>query len=198
MGVSLSFLAVKGAAPADIHRALGVTDTGVASPEFAYPCPPVRGAALPNGWYLVLLDHVVHRLIKSRAIITRLSRGCEVIACQVEEHDMYSGCFGLRDGTLVWSVVHNPQKADDHLGVWGELPAALDEIGARILKKQEEERQLQSPVEVDHIFEIPIELAASFCGYRHDTRAEWGEPAFTVLAEKKAPRRRDAGRQASP
>jgi hypothetical protein len=107
MGVSQSFLAIKGAARADIHRALGVTDTGVASPEDEYPIPSVRGAALPEGWYLVLLDDVVHRLIKSRAIIKRLSRGCEVIACQVEEHDMYSGCFGLRDGELVWSVVHN-------------------------------------------------------------------------------------------
>src|SRR5438552_8152505 len=58
MGVSLSFLAIKGAAPADIHRALGVTDTGVVSPEFEYPRPPVRGAMLPDGWYLVLLKEV--------------------------------------------------------------------------------------------------------------------------------------------
>jgi hypothetical protein len=187
MGVSLSFLAIKGAARGDIQRARGVSDTGVASPEDEYPIPPVRGAALPNGWYLVLLDHVVHRLIKSRATITRLSRGCEVIACQVEEHDMYSGCFGLRDGELVWSVVHNPQKAHDHLGVWGELPAALDEIEARMLKEQDEAQQRSDGIEVDYIFEIPVELAASFCGYRHDTRADWGAPAFTILAEGKRP-----------
>jgi predicted Fe-S protein YdhL (DUF1289 family) len=198
MGVSLSFLAIKGAAPADVHRALGVSDTGVASSEDDYPIPPVRGAELSPSWYLVLLDHVVHRLIKSRAIITRLSRGCEVIACQIEEHDMYSGCFGLRDGEFVWSVVHDSRKSHDHLGVWGELPAALDEIEARILKTQEEERRVQSSVEVDHIMDIPLELAASFCGYRHSARADWGEPAFTVLAESKAPRRRDAERQASP
>jgi len=49
MGVSLSFLAIKGAAPAGIHSALGVTDTGIASSEDDYPIPPVRGAALPNG-----------------------------------------------------------------------------------------------------------------------------------------------------
>ncbi len=196
MGVSLSFLAIKGAAPADIHGALGVTDTGVASPEDEYPIPSVRGATLPEGWYLVLLNDVVHRLIKSRKIIKRLSRGCEVIACQVEEHDMYSGCFGLRDGKLVWSVVHNPQKADDHLGVWGELPAALDEIEARMLKEQDEAQARPGAVEVDYIFDIPLELAASFCGYRHDTRADWGESAFTVLAESKAKRRRTAGRQA--
>jgi hypothetical protein len=193
MGVSLSFLAIRGAAPAEIHRALGVSDTGVASSEDDYPIPSVRGAALPTGWYLVLLNHVVHRLMKSRAILTGLSRGCEVIACQIEEHDMYSGCFGLRDGAFVWSVVHNPQKEHDHLGVWGELPAALDEIEARLMKQQEEERQVPSSAGVDHVIDIPLELAASFCGYRHDTRAEWGEPAFTVLAENKAKRRADPG-----
>jgi hypothetical protein len=196
MGVSLSFLAIKGAAPADIHRALGVTDTGVASSEDDYPIPPVRGAALPNGWYLVVLNHVVHRLIKSRAIITGLSRGCEVIACQIEEHDMYSGCFGLRDGEFVWSVVHDSRKSGDHLGLWGELPAALNEIKARLLKQQEEEQPVPSSVGVDYIIDIPLELAASFCGYRHDTRAEWGEPAFTILAENKAKRRRGPGQDA--
>jgi hypothetical protein len=181
MGVSLSFLAIKGAAPADIHRALGVTDTGVASPEDEDPIPSVRGAALPTGWYLVLLDHVVHRLIKSRAILTGLSRGCEVIACQIEEHDMYSGCFGLHDGELVWSVVHNSNEGRDHLKVRGEPPAALAEITARL--RREEAQHQPGPVGVDYIIDIPLELAASFCGYRHDMPAEWGEPAFTILAE---------------
>jgi len=195
MGYSLSWLAVRGKVKADVDRALGMTDTGIASTEDDYPPPTVRGAALPNGWYLVLLDDVVHRLIKSRAVTDRLSRGCEVVGCQVEEHAMYSACFGWRDGKLIWSVVHDARKAGDHLGGWGELPAALDEIEARTLKRQEEERQHQRSVEVDYVFDIPIELAASFCGYRHDTRADWGEPAFTVLAENKAERRGEMGRE---
>jgi len=181
MGVSLSFLAIKGAAPADIHRALGVTDTGVASPADAYPIPSVRGAALPDGWYVVLLDDVLHPLIKSRAILKRLSRGCEVIACQIEEHDMYSGCFGLRDGELAWSVVHNSNEDRDHLNVTGEPPAALAEIEMRLRKEQA--RHQPGAAGVDYIFEIPLELAAACCGYRHDVSTPEGEPAFTILAE---------------
>src|SRR4030088_2323197 len=107
MGISLSFLAIKGAAPADIHRALGVTDTGVASPEFEYPRPPVRAAVLPDGWYLVLLRDLVHRFIISDEILGRLSQGCEVIGCQVDEHEMYSTCFCFRDGAMRWEVEHD-------------------------------------------------------------------------------------------
>ena len=185
MGVSLSFLAIKGAAPADIHGALGVTDTGVASPEDEYPIPSVRGATLPEGWYLVLLNDVVHRLIKSRKIIKRLSRGCEVIACQVEEHDMYSGCFGLRDGELVWSVVHNSNEGKEHLKVAGEPPAAFAEIAARLRRQQAQHPS--GGAGVDYIFDIPLELAAACCGYRHDVSAAGGEPAFTILAESESP-----------
>jgi hypothetical protein len=48
----------------------------------------------------------------------------------------------------------------------------LDEIEARMLKEQDEAQQRSDGIEVDYIFEIPVELAASFCGYRHDTRAD--------------------------
>jgi hypothetical protein len=183
MGFSLSFLAVKGAMPAEIHRALEVTDTGVASTDDDYPAPSVRGAALPDGWYLVLLNDVAHRLISSEEIAERLSQGCEAITCQVEEHDMYSACFGLRDGTHVWSVVHDSRKARDDLEVRGEPPAVFGEISARMRAKQAEEDRRTRKVSVDLLFDIPVELAHALCGYRHDMIAGWGEPAFTVLAE---------------
>ena len=183
MGFSLSFPAAKGTMPADIHRALEVTDTGVASTDDDYPAPPVRGAALPDGWYLVLLNDVAHRFIASEEIAERLSRGCEVVACQVEEHDMVSGCFGFRNGTHVWSVMHDSRKAPDDLDVSGEPPAAFGEIAARMRAKQADEDRRTGKISVDFLFDVPVELAHALCGYRHDMIADWGEPAFTVLAE---------------
>ncbi len=82
MGVSLSFLAVKGLTSTEVHRALGITDTGVAAGEFDYPRPAMHGAALPDGWYLVLLNSVDHRFVTSEEIPARLppsansQRGC--------------------------------------------------------------------------------------------------------------------------
>src|SRR6266851_4192755 len=79
MGVSLSFLAVKGLTSTEVHRALGITDTGVAAGEFDYPRPAMHGAALPDGWYLVLLNSVDHRFVTleegSRAPVARLRGG---------------------------------------------------------------------------------------------------------------------------
>jgi hypothetical protein len=195
MGVSLSFLAVKGQAPEEIHRTLGLSDTGVASGIDDDPRPMVRGTALPNGWYLILLDDITHPLIVSRPLTRALSKGCEVVGCQVEEHDMYSACFGWRDGASVWSVVHDARKAPDHLAVWGDPPLRLDDIEA-----QAEARAARPDAsDVDHFFEIPVALAYSCCGWRYDRSAfDWGIPAFTALAEGKPPRPRRAKAQPSP
>jgi hypothetical protein len=195
MGMSLSFLAVKGRTPEEIHRTLGLSDTGIASGIDDDPRPMVRGAALPDGWYLILFDDILHPLIVSRPLTNSLSKGCEVVGCQFEEHDMFSACLCWRDGAIVWSVVHDARKTRDHLGVWGELPARLDEFEA-----QAEAQAAQPDVsDVDYFFEIPVELAYSFCGWRYDQSAfDWGIPAFTVLAEGKPPRRRRAQAQPSP
>jgi hypothetical protein len=196
MGMSLSFLAVKGQTPEDIHRRLGLSDTGVPSSIDDDPRPAVRGAPLPNGWYLILFDDITHPLIVSRPLAGSLSRGCEVSCCQVEEHDMYSACFGWRDGAIVWSVVHDARKARDHLYVWGAPPARLDEIEAQV---EAQAAQQPGSSDVDLIFEIPVELAYSCCGWRYDQSAfDWGIPAFTVLAEGKLPRRRRGKGQPSP
>jgi hypothetical protein len=195
MGFSLSFLAVKGQIPDEIHRRLGLSDTGIASSIDDDPRPAVRGAALPDGWYLILLDDISHPLIVSRPLTHSLSQGCEVIGCQVEEHDMFSACLCWRDGAIVWTVVHDARKAPDHLGVWGDPPVRLDDIEA-----QAEARAAQPDAsDVDHIFEIPVALAYSCCGYRYDQSAfDWGIPVFNVLAEGKKPRRRRTKGQPSP
>jgi hypothetical protein len=185
MGVSLSFLAVKGLAPAEVHRALGVADSGVAAGEFDYPRPAMRGAALPDGWYLVLLNSVDHRFVTSEEIPAQLSRGCEVVACRVEEHCMFSACLGWRDGAMLWQVAHDPDEDPNHLEVEGTPPAVFGELAARMRAKQVEEDRRAGEMSVDFIWEIPVELANSLCRYRHDEYADWGKPAFTVLAEAK-------------
>ncbi len=185
MGLSLSFLAVKGLSPQEIHRALGVTDSGVAAGEFDYPRPTMRGAALPDGWYLVLLNSVDHRFVTSEEVPARLSRGCEVVACRVEEHVMFSACLGWKDGAMLWQVAHDPEEDPHHLDVEGTPPAAFGALAARMRAKQEEEDRQTGQMPVDFIWEIPVELANSLCRYRHDEYADWGKPEFAVLAEAK-------------
>jgi len=184
MGIGQSFLAVKGKAPDEIHRTLGLADSGVVAGEWDYPRPAVRGAALPDGWYLVLLKDVDHRFVNSDDILERLSQGCEILGRQVEEHCMVSTAFAFNDGTFRWKVVHDPDEGEHHLDVEGTPPAAFDEIAARMRAKQAEEDKKEEPM-VDFIWEIPIELANSLCRYRHDEYADWGKPEFRILEEGK-------------
>src|SRR5258708_19122946 len=106
MGISLSFLVIKGRTPEAIHRALGVSDTGVVAGEWDYPRPAIRGAELPDGWYLVLLKDADHRFVTMEAIPAQLSQGCEVVACQLSESIMASACLGWKDGAKLWEVAH--------------------------------------------------------------------------------------------
>jgi hypothetical protein len=186
MGFSLSFLAVKGQSPEEVRRRLGLSDTGTVAGEWDYPCPKVRGASLPDDWYLVLLDDADHRFVMEDEILARLSQGCEVVACRLSEGIMASGCLGWQDGAKLWEIEHEPDEDDaNRLVVKGTPPAAFEAIAARLRAKQEEEDREDSEMPVDYIWEIPIELANSLCRYRHDQYADWGKPEFTILAEGK-------------
>jgi hypothetical protein len=186
MGIALSFLAVKGLAPEAIHRALGLTDTGVVAGEWDYPTPDIRGATLPDGWYLVLLKDADHRFVMEDEIPARLSRGGEVVACRLSEGIMASACLGWKDSAKLWEIEHGDEEDPNHLAVEGTPPAAFEAIAARLRAKQEAADSGDPERAVDYIWEIPIELANSLCRYRHDAYADWGKPEFTVLAEGKA------------
>jgi len=187
MGVSLSFLAVKGRTPEAIHRALDLTDTGTVAGEWDYPRPAVRGATLPDGWYLVLLKDADHRFVMEDEIPARLSQGFEVVACRLSEGVMASDCLAWQDGTKLWEVEHVPDEDDvNHLVVEGTPPPAFEAIAARFRDQQAEEDRENSEMPVDYIWEIPIELANALCRYRHDEYADWGKPEFRILAEGKA------------
>jgi hypothetical protein len=117
---------------------------------------PFCGGALPSGWFLVI--HGGHEFTNDEA--RRLSRGCEVVACFVEEHVMVSRAAAWRDGTQQWSVTHEAQEGQDHLDVEGELPAGFPMIQDRLTKQQEDG--------VDFIFNIPVDLAKEITGYSHE------------------------------
>ena len=169
MGMSLSFLAVKGPSPDEVQRRLGLSDTGTIAGEWDYPRPKIRGASLPDGWYLVLLDDADDRFVMEDEILARLSRGCEVVACRLSESVMASGCLGWQDGAKLWEVTHEDDEEDpNHLAVEGTPPAAFEAIAARMRAKQEEADGGDPEMAVDYIWEIPIELAHALCRYRHD------------------------------
>jgi hypothetical protein len=162
MGFSMSWAAVRGATPQAVHDALALR--GTATRE-EIPESDITGAELPGGWYMVASNRDRLRLTEDAAL-GRLSRVGEVVMCFVEEHVMCSCAACWRDGQCVWSVYHDAQSGMESLDVQGEPPASFAPIRDRLRAQQAAADGKKACV--DHIFDIPVELAHSLTGYRHD------------------------------
>lgn len=151
-----------------------------------HPKGQISGAPLPNGYYVLFLENCFHPFVTPE-VLSRVSRGCEIVGCQVEEGIMASASFCWRDGTRVWNVVHEADKGVRDLQIEGTPPAALANLKAEATKLQDKERKipfLPLPWEIDHFFRVPIDLSASVVGYEHDrSKYAWGRPMYEPLAE---------------
>ena len=189
MGYSQSWLAVKGKPPTAVLETLGLRGTGTRE-EIAES--PIVGAELPNGWYLVVAGRSGHRLMRDQTL-QRLSAGCDVVTGDVEEHVMVSVATGWKDGQRVWSVTHDAQRDMEHLQTEGELPAVFTSIRDRL--RSEQQKAGGRKADVDYIFDVPVELAQTLTGYRHDADIPGaGTDPFEVLAETSSSASASTGR----
>src|SRR5437016_4796141 len=133
MGFSQSSLGVTGKSSDAVLAALSLRPTGE---HEDFPESPFVATTLPSGWFLVVADRAEHEII-SDDVLQRLSAGCEVVTCFVEEHVMVSGASGWRDGIRIWRVTHDAQIAFDHLATDAELPTAYPAIRDRLLAEQQ-------------------------------------------------------------
>jgi len=159
MGYSLSWAALKGGNLQKACAALGLRATGERE-EIAES--KIDGAALPTGWYVVQLN----RTEMGDRELVRLSRSGEVVCCFVEDHVMVSWASGWSEGKKVWSVVHDCEKGRFHLDIKGLAPAELKGIAERLTAEQLAAGGEKA--DVDHVYDVPAELAKELTGYRHD------------------------------
>ena len=93
---------------------------------------------------------------------------------------MVSAAYGYDRGNAQWSVIHDAQQGISDLSLSGSPPVELNYIRERLSGEQQDAGG--EGADVDYIFDIPVELAATVCGYRHDRwKFDWGEPRFYVL-----------------
>jgi hypothetical protein len=161
MSYSLSWLAVKGKLPQAVRDELCLCTTGKRE---EIPESDLSAAELQNDWYLIVSNY--SEQVVPDNILQRLSCGCEVVTCFVEEHVMLSSSSDWKDGHRCWSVIHNAQKRRDHLETQGQLPIAFSSILKQLQSKQKDADM--NGKRVDFIFDIPVELAYTLAGYRHD------------------------------
>jgi hypothetical protein len=163
MGVSLSWIGVYAMAASELYTKLGLAETGQNGDYYDFP---IAGVMLSTNWFLLTAKGCDHSIV-SRRVLSAVSAGSSAIGCSIEEHVMYQSATMWRDGQEVWRVQH---RGGDYgimdLVVSGSLPESFQDLRASFYAAQAAAGGAHASV--DHIACIPLELARSIVGFKHD------------------------------
>jgi hypothetical protein len=177
MGFSVSWMAVQGCDSAQAAEALGweLPD----GDRRDYPEGDCIGD-LPGGWVLVWKEDFD---AMREDLFAPLLKFGPAVACAVEEHVMVQEARGYRDSVEIWRVTHDPNAGESlyHLDVAGDPPPNLEAIHSAAVKAQEAEGG--EDADVDLICDVPLDLAKSICGFKHDEDPPTGA---TFVGSRKA------------
>jgi len=138
----------------------------------------LEGATSDAGWYLIVAAGWDHRLIQER-VLTRLSAGCEVLTCTVEERNLSSAASGWRDGGRQWSVSYEGEERPGDVVTEGDLPFTFATLRQEFVAKSKAEDA--GDLLLDPLFEIPIEIVQRTVGYRPDAPSRAFDGRFFLL-----------------
>jgi hypothetical protein len=159
MGFALHWAALKGDSLESIYSVFKLRSTGHRE---ELPESDIDGVELPTGWSLVLFNR---KTIKDELLQEFTSSG-EVVSCFVEDHVMFSTASGWRNQGPIWSVTHDCEKGRFHLEILGVVPSSLEGMQRSMVAQQKAAGGEKA--DVDHIYDIPAELAKELTGFRHD------------------------------
>ncbi|MDF0541133.1 hypothetical protein PX699_02160 [Sphingobium sp. H39-3-25] len=178
MSFKISWLAVRDMRKVQLLDALGFIDTGRVDEANE---ARFSSADLSTGWSIIWSNDF--GWVESEALHTRPPLG-RSIACQVHEGVMYSAAYAAQDGVELWRVVHDSDRGHDDLQIHGTVPVELAEIRRALAAEQQADGSCQN---VDYMFDVPVEMALKFTGFRYDL---WDlpsgpNPAFTVVERRR-------------
>ncbi|WP_231962408.1 hypothetical protein [Symmachiella dynata] len=157
MGFRIALIAVRGIDADTLYERYGVRRTGQHE-EIAES--PVCGATVSTGWELLYLNDYPRPHSEALA---ELSANSELLFCDVNETCMSSFATGWENGVEKWIVFHDAQQSPAHLVTDGEPPDGYVAIRDAKLREQADDDD-----DVDHVFDVPIDLFASLTGIRYD------------------------------
>lgn len=169
MGFNLGWAGFHGVSKADVLGALGLKDSGEADEYFE---TPFAGSEFPGGWYVVVSNDPEFFLDEGR--MAQLAKGGRAVSVAVLEGVMYSAVEEFSGGASRWSVVHASEDGPMDLEVTGSPPGNFAAIGDDLTAQQ------QGDDDTDYIFDVPLKLAESIVGFKHDEEPP-GSVVFTRL-----------------
>lgn len=162
MGFAITWCAVPESAADKFLQRIGLTATGETE---EVPESLIGVASLDTGWRLLWYNGYDCPFL-GEAQRQELSASHDLLYCLVEEHCMASSSEMWSGGSRRWWISHEGIDGPKRLESSGDLPAIFSEVREGMEAQQLKEGGEQA--DVDFIFEIPLLVAKSITGFKHD------------------------------
>ena len=180
MGYAITWCAVREQAADQLLSHLGLAATGETEED---PESRFSTARLTTGWRLIWSNKYGCPILTKG--LPTFSGEHEVVVCQIEEHVMASSAELWKNGSRKWWVSHEGEDGPKGLATEGELPQCFASIREEMENVQRAEGG--DDADVDYIFEIPLKVAQTVVGFKHDENYEpVVEGNFMVLSGGKS------------
>jgi hypothetical protein len=166
MGYAITWCAIREANAERFLRTLALSPTGEASEE---PDSLISSAKLDTGWRLIWYNKYGCPFL-APTDLRRISTDYDVLLCLVDEHVMASSAELWSGGDRKWWLSHEGEDGPKGLEVEGEPPDSFPAIKREMEKLQAENGG--DKANVDYLFEIPLKVAHSSVGFKHDEDCE--------------------------
>ena len=162
MGFAISWYAIPEKVSATFFARFGLAPTGE---KLEVPDSLISTAKLDTGWTLLWYNKYDCPFLGEREL-KDVSRSHDIVRCLVEEHVMASSAELWSRGGRTWFVSHEGENGPKGLESNGVLPDSF----AAIKQKMEAAQVAEGGDDagVDYIFEIPLRVAESVVGFKHD------------------------------
>ena len=179
MGFSITWCAVREENADSFLQQLGLTPTGETE---EFPESLISTVALHTGWRVIWYNEYDCPFLRPQDL-RELSKHTEVLLCLVEEHVMASSAEMWSNGKRKWWLSHEGEDGPSGIASEGELPQSFPAIRENL-----EQAQLAAggaDADVDYMFDIPLTMAVTLVGFRHDENIErLADGHFIVLSRK--------------
>ena len=158
MGLSCSWVAVKGGNKDEILKKCNLVETGEdIFPGERNPGTPLCYFEWPSGWLILVSDD--YEWVDRERVLDLSQFGLTVGANYLENvENGYSTAIGVEQGVVLWRVAHNGKTAK--LEVSGNPPEIYTDIRDQIMREEEEQG------DANYVLDVPAELAKAITGFR--------------------------------
>jgi hypothetical protein len=173
MGFSITWCAVRDADAQKVLDQLRLSPTGETEDV---PESLISTATLHTGWRIIWYNEYGCPFLRPEDLGV-ISNDQDVLMCLVEEHVMASSSELWRGGQRTWWISHEGEDGPQGLATEGDLPDCF----ASIRREMEDAQRAAggNAADVDYIFEIPLRVAQTLVGFKHD---EVTQEQFVVLS----------------